>query len=66
MSAENEKLSYQQAPQNFSGNTAVPRTIEKELNNAMLKHHNNSINYVGKKTYGSNEEGPRSNLMRRN
>jgi multidrug efflux pump subunit AcrA (membrane-fusion protein) len=60
LTAENAKLSYNLAQQNYSGNTAILRSIEKELNSASLKLHNDSINYSRQKNLWGQKIGSKA------
>lgn len=45
LAAENAKLTYLLAQENYIGNAAIVNSVEKELENASLKYHDDSINY---------------------
>jgi multidrug efflux pump subunit AcrA (membrane-fusion protein) len=49
LQAENAKLGYNLAQKNYSGSTAILRSIEDEINAAQLKLHNDSINFFRQK-----------------
>lgn len=49
LSVENAKLALQQARDNYSGNSALLNSLEKEIRAASLKVLNDSINYVRQK-----------------
>lgn len=57
LTAENAKLTYQLAQENYLGNAAIIKSVEKELKNAILKHRDDSINYFRQKNLWEQEIG---------
>lgn len=49
LSMENARLALQQARDNYSGNSALLNSLEKEIRAAKLTLHNDSINYLRQK-----------------
>ena len=49
ITAENAKLAYNLAQQNYSGKAAILNSLSKELSNTKLKLNNDSINYFRQK-----------------
>lgn len=60
LTAENAKLTYQLAQENYIGNAAIIKSVEKELKNATLKHRDDSINYFRQKNLWEQEIGSKA------
>ena len=65
LNVENAKLSYILAQQNYSGSAAVLSSLEKEINNAMLRLRNDSINYFRQKNLWEQKIGSKSEFENR-
>ncbi|MGB3344166.1 MAG: HlyD family efflux transporter periplasmic adaptor subunit [Aequorivita sp.] len=60
LTAENAKLSFQLARENYVGNAALTTSAEKELNNALLKYQDDSINYFRQKNLWEQQIGSKT------
>ncbi len=49
LNLENAKLGYQQARDNYSGTSAILKSLEKEIQSARLNLRNDSVNYLRQK-----------------
>lgn len=59
LSMENARLALQQAQDNYSGNSALLNSMEKEIRAARLTFHNDSINYLRQKKLWDQKIGSR-------
>src|SRR5690554_6136820 len=60
LNAENAKLNFQLARENYIGNAALTNSVEKELNNALLKYQDDSINYFRQKNLWEQQIGSKT------
>lgn len=60
LTAENAKLTFQLAQENYLGNAAVINSVEKELKNAILKHRDDSLNYFRQKNLWEQQIGSKA------
>jgi len=65
LNAENAKLAYMLAQQNYSGSATILASLEKEINNAMLKKRNDSVNYYRQKNLWEQQIGSRAEYENR-
>lgn len=65
LSKENAKLSFQQARSNYSGTSALLKSLEKEIESARLNLRNDSINYLRQKRLWKQNIGSRADYENR-
>lgn len=60
LSSENAKLSYELAKSNYSGNSAILKTLEEEIAAARMKLSNDSVNYCRQKNLWDQQIGTKA------
>lgn len=60
LNAENAKLNFQLARENYIGNAALTNSVEKELKNARLRYQDDSINYFRQKNLWEQQIGSKA------
>ncbi|MBT8261258.1 MAG: HlyD family efflux transporter periplasmic adaptor subunit [Bacteroidia bacterium] len=60
LSSENAKLAYELAKSNYSGNSAILKTLEEEIAAARLKLSNDSVNYCRQKNLWDQQIGSKA------
>ena len=60
LSSDNAKLAYELAKSNYSGNSAILKTLEEEIAGARLKLSNDSVNYCRQKNLWDQQIGSKA------